>query len=96
MPPKVAATPNEALKPRRSNTQLTAQDISSLMRSEAWNGIDSRNAETDFLVELAQTECDITLDNRILADVFDLTAPRVHEIRCKAKLSQNRRLIGQV
>jgi hypothetical protein len=88
MPPKAAAIPTEALRPRLSNTQLTAQDIRSVRRSEAWNEIDSRNAETDFLVEFAQTECNIPLDSRTIADLFQLTTPRVHEIRCKAQTTR--------
>jgi hypothetical protein len=85
MPPKAAAIPNEAFRPQPSSTQLIAQDIHSFMRSEAWNGmewngINSRNARIVRVVKFAQTQCNITLDNRILTDIFQLIAPHVHEM----------------
>jgi hypothetical protein len=83
MPMNAAAISNEDLRPQLSKTQLTAQDISSLMRSEEWNAIESRYAQIVFLIEFAQTECDIALDNWILANIFQLTPHRVHEIRLK-------------
>jgi hypothetical protein len=78
--PKAAAILNGALRLRLSDTQLIAQDLRSFMRSEAWNGIDSRNAQNIFLVEFTQTESGITLDNRILVGLFQFRVPRLHEI----------------
>lgn len=86
MPPKTAAISNEALRPRLANTPMTAQDIRALMRNEAWNAIDARNSQIVFLISFAESECGISLDNRTLADIFQLTPPRVHQIRCKAAL----------
>lgn len=50
------------------------------MRNDAWNAVESRNAQIVFLVESAQTECDSALDGRTSVDVFQLLVPRVDEI----------------
>jgi hypothetical protein len=60
-------------------------DICSPVRREPLKAIYSRNAQIIILVEMAQTECGITMNNRNPANVFQLTPPRVHEIRLEAQ-----------
>jgi hypothetical protein len=50
--------------------------------------LNSRNAHIVFLIEFAQTECNIALDNRTFANIFPLIPPRVHEIRLKAQTTR--------
>jgi hypothetical protein len=57
-----------------------------MMRDEAWNTIDAQNSQIIFLIRFARSECGISLDNRPLAEIFQLTPPRIHEIRCKVAL----------
>jgi hypothetical protein len=85
MPPKAVVVSVEGLGPWLSNIQLSAQNMRWLMRGEEWNAIESRHAQIVFLVEFAQVECDITLDRRTLANLSQLSPPRIHEIRLKTQ-----------
>jgi hypothetical protein len=38
---------------------VTTQDIRGAMRSDQWNTLQSRNAQTPFLAEFAERQCDI-------------------------------------
>jgi hypothetical protein len=56
MPPKAAPIPNDILETKLASTPLSGQDVCALLRSEAWNGLDSRNAQLAFLDESTRTD----------------------------------------
>jgi hypothetical protein len=63
------------------------------MPSDPWNATNLRNAPIIFRAGVAQTECDIILDNRTLAGLFQLTAPRAPKFDPSRKLSKKRRIV---
>jgi hypothetical protein len=79
MPPKVAALPREVLEPALTSAGMTAQDIQSLLRSDAWRDLDSRNSQVVFLWEFSQSDGTIRFDTSDIAKTFN-----IHEMQGKA------------
>jgi hypothetical protein len=50
--------------------------------------IESRNAQLVFIGPFAKTECGVTFDSTVLAELFELTRSRLRAIRAKAQRKQ--------
>jgi hypothetical protein len=58
------------IEPRLSTTSLTAQDIRTLMHNDEWIAIESRIAQLAFIEQFTKTECGVTFDATVLAELF--------------------------
>jgi hypothetical protein len=88
MPPKVAALSREVLKPALTSAGMIAQDIRSLLRSDAWRDLDSRNSHFVFLWEFSQSIGTIQFDTSDIAKIFNIQDHHVSSIRHKAHLKK--------
>jgi hypothetical protein len=88
MPPKTPAISRAVIKPPISTTALTAQDIRAVMRNNEWIPVESRNPQLMYIEQLAKTECGITFDTTVPAELFELTHFCVRAIRAKAQRKQ--------
>jgi hypothetical protein len=55
-----------------------------LLRNEEWIALETWNGQLVFLEDLAQIEGSMAFHIASVADLFELTRPRVHNIRVKA------------
>jgi hypothetical protein len=85
MPAKVTALAREGLELRLNSAWVMAQDIHAMLRSDRWNGLQSRNEQVVFLKEFMKTECGITIPAAGLGQLFMIEAPHVRKSRNKAK-----------
>jgi hypothetical protein len=85
MPPKAAPIPQDTMANKLASTPFLGQDVRALLRSEAWNELDSRNAQLVFLDAFARIDCTVPLDSGHLAGVFDLTRDRLRKLLTESK-----------
>jgi hypothetical protein len=75
------------IEPLLSTSRLTTQDSRALLRSEAWNCLESRNAQLIFLADLVETECGIPFDTQDFAELFQVTRSRGRRVLYKARVT---------
>jgi hypothetical protein len=85
MPPKATPIPQNNIANKLASTSLSGQNVRALLRSEAWNELDSRNAQLVFLDTLAWIDCAFAIDSGHLAGIFDLSRDREQKVLTKLK-----------
>jgi hypothetical protein len=93
MPPKAVPIPNDVMETKLASAPLSGQDVRALLRSEAWNGLDSRNAQLTFLDGFARTDCAVPLDSGHLEDIFNLICDCVRKVLAKSKYPSEPRIV---
>jgi hypothetical protein len=88
MPPKPPDISQAVIEPHLSTTALTAQDIRAPMRNDEWITIEPRKAQLVLIEQFTKTECGVTFDSTVLAELFELARSRVREIRVMAERKQ--------
>jgi hypothetical protein len=88
MPPKVASLPREVLEPALTSAGMTAQGIRTLMRSDAWRDLDSRDSQVVFLWHFSQSDETIRFGISDIAKIFNIQYHHVSLIRRKAHLKK--------
>jgi hypothetical protein len=87
MSPKTPAFPYDVMHVKIASSPLSDQDVRTLLRSETWNVLESRNDQLVFLEEFSRTEYVRPLDSGHLGDVFGLTRDRIRKVLIKAQKS---------
>jgi hypothetical protein len=91
MPPKVLALPHERIKQALCNTGVTSQDVRTLLRSDDWWALHSRNEQLVFFYEFVKTEYGRSLTSEVLGQAFGIEPPHVRKICSKAETSLSTR-----
>jgi DNA-directed RNA polymerase sigma subunit (sigma70/sigma32) len=84
MPPMAGPIPLEALEPALYSRGMTAQDVRALLRSSKWQALEFRNNQVIFLCEFAETNTTSTLSTEDIANIFNIRADNVRQIRHRA------------
>jgi hypothetical protein len=85
MHPKAASIPEDIMLTNLFLAPSQGKMVGALLRSEAWDELDSRNAQFVFLDAFGGIDCVIPLDSDHLAGVFDFTCDRVRRVLTKSK-----------
>jgi hypothetical protein len=85
---KVAALSREVREPALTSDGMTAHDIRTLLRSDAWRDLDTRNSQVVFLWEFSQSDGTIQLPTSDIAKIINIQDHHVSSIRHKAQLKK--------
>jgi hypothetical protein len=88
MPPKVGPLSQEVLGPAPISAGMTIQNTRTLLRSDEWCALDSRNAQVTFFYEFCQINSSTRFNSRDIRIIFNIREDYVPSICHKALIKK--------
>jgi hypothetical protein len=82
---RAPALPLPLLLQRLERTALSGRDIRALLQNPDFRAIPDRNSQMLFLRNFADEECFVSINDKTLAEAYDIGLGNVKKIRCKAR-----------
>jgi hypothetical protein len=89
MPPKAGHIPREASEPALYSSGMTVQDVRAVLRSSQWQALESSNDQVIFRCEFAEIDTTSTLSTEDIANIFNIRADSVRQIRRTAYVKKS-------
>jgi DNA-binding NarL/FixJ family response regulator len=80
--------PSPQLLQRLQRTVMSGRDIRALLHDSDFRAIPDRNSQMLFLREFAADQCFVSINDKILAEIYEISLGNVKKIRCNAHRRQ--------